>query len=150
MLRYIDSEFVILLIMSYRFLALFFSAAIVSFTAFAGVIKDGSLRGTSDGSNITIRWESDDETNVARFVLERKAGIHGVFVPLTELSPKGNNSSYLYVDETAFRTSESLYQYRVKVMFTNGTAPVTSGTITVSHRTSEVRRTWGSIKAMFR
>ncbi len=136
--------------MSNRFLVLFFSTQLLAATVFSGVIKDGSLSAESRDGSITVRWMSEDETNVARFVLERKAGINGAFMPLTEFSPRGNNSSYLFVDETAFRISESIYQYRVKVLFTNGMAPVYSGTITVSHRTSDVRRTWGSIKAMFR
>lgn len=123
---------------------------LLTITVFASVIKDGSLTARSDGANITIRWMSEDETGVSRFVLERKAGVNGAFMTLVEIQPTGNNSSYQYVDETAFRVSQSIYQYRVRVTFSNGSAPVYSNTVTVSHSTSEVRRTWGSIKAMFR
>jgi hypothetical protein len=133
-----------------RTTTIIFSAVFLSLTVFAGVIKDGSLRGRSDGANITITWTSEDESGVARFAIERKAGMNGTFMLLGELQPKGNNSSYQFVDDSAFRISESIYQYRVKVTFTSGAAPAYYGPITVSHRTSEVRRTWGSIKAMFR
>ncbi len=133
-----------------RILTLLFSVLLLSLTVFAGVIKEGSLSASSDGAYITIRWMSEDESGVAKFVLERKAGINGSFMPLTELLPRGNNSSYQYVDDTAFRVSESIYKYQVKVVFSNGQAPVYYGPITVSHKTSDVRRTWGSIKAMFR
>jgi hypothetical protein len=116
----------------------------------AGVIKEGSLNARSDGSSITIRWLSEDETGVEKFLIERKAGTNGAFMFLTELQPRGNNSAYQYVDETAFRIlNENIYQYQIKVQFTHGSTQL-FGPITVSHRTSDVRRTWGSIKAMFR
>lgn len=126
------------------------SILFLTVTLFAGAVKEGSLNASSDGNSITIRWLSDDESAVARYVLERKAGFNGTFMPLVELSAKGNNSSYQYVDDTAFRAMESIYKYQVKVVFSNGSAPVFYGPITVSHKTSDVRRTWGSIKAMFR
>ncbi len=126
------------------------AAVFLAVSVFGGVVKEGSLNGRSDGSTITIRWLSEDETGVAKYVLERKAGVNGSFIPLAEIQPRGNNESYEYVDDTAFRISESIYQYRLKVVFVNSSAPIYYGPITVSHRTSDVRRTWGSIKAMFR
>lgn len=126
------------------------AAVFLGICVFGGVVKEGSLNGRSDGSTITIRWLSEDETGVARYVLERKAGVNGSFIQLAEIQPKGNHESYEYVDDTAFRISESMYQYRLKVLFANNSAPIYYGPITVSHRTSDVRRTWGSIKAMFR
>lgn len=132
-----------------RILILLFSAFLYS-TVFAGAIKEGSLNASSDGTSITLRWVSEDENGVLKFVIERKAGISGSFMLLAELTPRGNNSSYQYVDETAFRiVSESIYKYQIKIVFTNGSTAY-YGPITVSHKTSDVRRTWGSIKAMFR
>ncbi len=124
--------------------------ALITFPLFAGQIRDGSLSAYSNGTNITIRWVSEDETGVARFEIERKAGLNGQFILLTAIALKGNNSSYEYVDDSAFRTTETLYQYQVKVVFSGGAAPVYYGPITVRHDVSSVRRTWGSIKAMFR
>jgi hypothetical protein len=133
-----------------RTLLVSFLGLCLFFTALAGVIKEGSLNARSDGSSITIRWLSEDETGVEKFLIERKAGTNGAFMFLTELQPRGNNSAYQYVDETAFRIlNENIYQYQIKVQFTHGSTQL-FGPITVSHRTSDVRRTWGSIKAMFR
>lgn len=133
-----------------RSLAVLFLGLLFFFTALGGVIKEGSLTARSDGVSITIRWLSEDETGVERYVIERKVGANGAFMLLTELQPHGNNSTYQYVDETAFRIlNESIYKYQIKVQFTNGSTQL-YGPITVSHRTSDVRRTWGSIKAMFR
>ncbi len=132
-----------------RLLILLFSALLYS-TMFAGAIKEGSLNANSDGTSITLRWVSEDENSVSKFVIERKAGMSGSFMLLAELLPRGNNSSYQYVDDTAFRISgESIYKYQIKIVYLNGSSSY-YGPITVSHKTSDVRRTWGSIKAMFR
>lgn len=128
---------------------IFVLLALCASLALAGAIKENSLSGTSNGNAITIRWLSEDETGVLRFELERKAGLNGQFFLLSTVVPKGSGSAYEYVDESAFRTTENLYQYRVKVVFSNGSS-VDYGPITVSHKTSDVKRTWGSIKAMFR
>ena len=118
--------------------------------ALSGAIREGTLTARSDGSNITIQWVSDDESGVIRYEIERKSGTNGQFLFLVQLPVKGDNASYLYVDDTAFlRAMESVYQYRIKVDYSNGTS-VYYGPVTVLHQVSSVRRTWGSIKAMFR
>jgi hypothetical protein len=134
-----------------RTISVLFFGLLFFFTALAGVIKEGSLAARSDGSTITIRWVSEDETSVEKFVIERKAGVNGAFMLLTELRPRGNNSAYQYIDDTAFRVlNENIYKYQIKVQFSNGSTAI-YGPVTVVHSTSNVtKRTWGSIKAMFR
>jgi hypothetical protein len=124
---------------------------LVSSVALSGTIREGSFTGRSDGSNIVLQWVSDDESGVARFELERKSGVNGQFLFLVSPPLRGSNSSYIYVDDSAFlRATESIYQYRIKVVFANGSSEY-FGPITVPHSVSStVRRTWGSIKAMFR
>ncbi len=116
---------------------------------FADIIKSNSLRASSDGANVILQWVTADETNVARFDVERRTGTEGSFVAIASIDPKGP-SSYEFVDYSVFRKSATVYQYRVKVVFLDGSAPIYSGPVSVSHTVSGVRRTWGSIKAMFR
>ncbi len=134
-----------------RILSTSFFVILLIATVFAGVIKEGSLSARSNGTSITIRWLSENESGVQKFVVERKASVNSAFILLAELQPRGNNSSYQFVDETAFRAlNESIYQYQVKVQFAGGATAI-YGPVSVIHRTSDVgRRTWGSIKAMFR
>ena len=118
--------------------------------ALCGAIRDGSFTARSDGSNITLQWLSDDETGVVRYEIERKSGANGEFIFLVQIPLKGNSASYVYVDDSAFlRSTETLYFYRIKVDYLNGSS-VYYGPIAVPHSVSSVRRTWGSIKAMFR
>ncbi len=119
----------------------------------AGVVREGTFSAVSDGINITIRWISDDEGGVARYELERKAGINGVFVLISPVPMQGNNAVYEYIDDSAFlseSSSETVYQYQLKIVHSNGAPPEIYGPITVRHEVSGVRKTWGSIKAMFR
>ena len=115
----------------------------------ADVIWQGTLQATSDGIDVTVRWITDDESGVARFEIERRGGTDGDFAAIGGMDPKGP-SLYEFVDHSAFLKTGSLYQYRIKITFTDGRAPFYTTPLTVSHTVSGVRRTWGSIKAMFR
>lgn len=115
----------------------------------AEVIKSGSFQANSDGVNVTLHWISDDEANVAQYEIERRSGTDGAFVTLGSVDVKGS-SLYEFVDNTAFKKTATLYQYRIKIVYSNGTPPTYSNNLTVSHTVSGVRRTWGSIKSMFR
>ncbi len=116
---------------------------------FAEVIKSGSFQASSDGVNVTLHWLTEDEKDVARFEVERRSGTLGAFTAIGTLDPKGA-SLYEYVDNSALEKIVALYQYRIKIVYSNGSAPTYSTILTVSHTVSGVRRTWGSIKAMFR
>jgi hypothetical protein len=129
----------------YILLALFCFSTI----ALAEVIRNGSLQASSDGVNVTLHWITDDESNVARFDVERRSGTDGAFISIATVDPKGP-SSYEYIDNSAFRKTSTIYQYRVKISFTNTSNVVYSPILTVTHTVSGVRRTWGSIKSMFR
>jgi hypothetical protein len=121
---------------------------VVAGVAYAGSgIKDGTLSAYSNGNAIVIRWVSEDEKDVRGFSVERRAGANGGYVMLTtpHIPAKGNGSPYEFIDNSAFRTSDNIYQYRI-IAVGNGSVYH----VTVSHHVSSVKRTWGSIKAMFR
>lgn len=118
-------------------------------SAFGGAFLD-FFNGRSDGDNIVLEWKTRSETNLLRYEIQRKAGANGDFVGLTAVSPKGSNSQYSYIDRSAYKDAESIYVYRLKII-ESGSGPASySNEITVSHSVSSVKRTWGSIKAMFR
>jgi hypothetical protein len=136
--------------MAFRIVSILVILALAALQVFAGPVRENSFTGSSNGSEIILRWISDDESGVLRYELERKAGVSGQFFLLSEIAPRGNQTPYEYIDDSAFRGTESMYQYRLKVVFGNGSASMVYGPITVLHNPNTVRRTWGSIKAMFR
>lgn len=132
-------------IMKQLFTMLFVLAVITS----AGVIREGTMQARSDGSNVAIQWGTADESNIKEFVIERRSGTVGEFISIAVISKKGSNSFYEYIDKSAFKTTGSIYQYRIKSVASSGSLEY-SNIITVSHNVSGVKRTWGSLKAMFR
>ena len=104
----------------------------------------------SDGNNITLEWKTQSETGVLAFEVQRKAGTNGEYISIGTLEPKGSNSYYSFIDRSAFKSTLSIYLYRLKIADVNGTSSGYSNEVTVSHNVSGVKRTWGSIKAMFR
>jgi len=117
-------------------------------TLFAGAIII-NLSAESNGENITLKWQTTQESNLSYFVVERKS-VSGSFGVVSEsILSKGNNSSYEFVDENAFKTSDAVFIYRLKIIDSDNQITY-SGELSVTHSVSSVKRTWGSIKALFR
>lgn len=118
----------------------------------AGVIRD-TPKAFLSGGYVTITWETDDETGVQKFEIWRAqvAGTGlGDFVNVGGvLRPDVKPSTYEFTDKTVFKNSASLFAYKVRVIFQNGTHS-DSDVAKVSYMSSAAKRTWGSIKAMFR
>ncbi|MCE1190259.1 MAG: hypothetical protein LWX56_14115 [Ignavibacteria bacterium] len=115
--------------------------------ALATAILD-TFTAKSEGDSVKLEWRTTDEVNVKEFVIERK-GVYGSFTPIASLTPHGNNSSYSFTDQNMYKTAASVYVYRLRVNDNSGTY-IYSKEISVSHSLSGIKRTWGSIKAMFR
>lgn len=121
----------------------------VAGSALGGAFLD-FFNGRSDGDNIVLEWKTRSESNLLRYEIQRKAGASGEFVTLATVQPKGSNSLYTYIDRSAYKESESVYIYRLKILDSSSGPASYSNEITVTHSVSSVKRTWGSIKAMFR
>jgi hypothetical protein len=128
---------------------LFALMLIITSVALSGVIRDGTMQARSDGSNVTIQWGTTEELSIKEFVIERRSGTVGEFIDIAVVAKKGSNSFYEYIDKSAFKTTGSIYQYRIRSVYFTGDTEY-STIITVSHNVSSVKRTWGSLKAMFR
>ena len=122
---------------------------ILTTLTFASIIREGTIQARSDGSNVTIQWGTNDETSIKEFEVLRRDGNVGEFISIAVVSKKGSNSFYEYIDKSAFKTTGTIYQYQIKVVLISGGYEA-SNIITVSHDVSSVKRTWGSLKAMFR
>jgi hypothetical protein len=118
----------------------------------AVVIKE-TPRARSSNGDIILTWSTADESGVQRFEVLRASwggsGWSNFDVVGTVDQLKGNNSTYEYIDKSAFKTTAGIYGYRVRVINGQSPAPETD-IVTVSHVSSAAKRTWGSIKAMFR
>ena len=106
------------------------------------------FQGRSEGEDIRLEWKTREEVNLKNFKVERKTP-QSEFVEIATIQPKGNNSYYTYLDQSAYKIQNILFTYRVKIVDNDGQISY-SNEVSVSHSISGVKRTWGSIKAMFR
>ena len=120
---------------------------LISSLVFAGTFLE-YFQGKSEGEDIRLEWKTREEVNLQHFKIERKTP-QSSFVDIATISPKGSNSYYTYLDQSAYKTDNMLFIYRLKIVDTNGQTSY-SNEVSVSHSVSGVKRTWGSIKAMFR
>jgi hypothetical protein len=131
------------------FLAVFLASPLLAQKAIDGVPQARSVDGV-----IHVYWTSTDETGLQGYEVARGSGRETssimFAVIFARVTPRGSNALYDIIDETAFRTTDSFYQYRIVALYADGhrSDPYYVG---VAHSSvSSVRRTWGSIKAMFR
>lgn len=132
-----------------------FLLAVLALTGslFAGVIKDSPRAHSIGDGNVEVTWASENEVGVLRYEVLRAqlvSGQLGDFARVGSIDQlKGNNSSYQFIDRGIFKTTDNIFAYKVRVVFTNQTYEETQSVITAV-LSSAAKRTWGSIKAMFR
>lgn len=102
----------------------------------------------SEGENVRLEWKTSEEINLQDFIVQRR-NLNSTFTEITNIKPKGSNSTYSFLDESAYKTNDLVFIYRLEILENNGTASYSSE-VTISHNVSGVKRTWGSIKALFR
>jgi hypothetical protein len=126
---------------------------ILSLLVVAEIIASASLvmfTAHSEGDNIVLTWQTAEENGLHEFVIQRRS-IDGAFLDIDRIKARGSNSFYTYTDEDVFSKEENLFVYRLKMIDLNpNVPPVYSEEVAVSHNVSSVKRTWGSIKALFR
>lgn len=102
----------------------------------------------SENGNVVVSWQTVTESNLNHFVVERKT-VNGSFMELGNVSPR-SDKNYEYVDQSAFKTSDQLYVYRLKIVDNSGAVSYSQEVRVTHSNISSVKRTWGSIKALFR
>lgn len=122
------------------------------FLLFISVVYAGAyieyFHARSEGEDVRLEWKTGEESNLNKFVVERKTP-QSSFVEIGSIDSKGSNSYYTYIDKNAYKANDLLFSYRLKIVENNNNVAYSSE-VSVSHNVSGVKRTWGSIKAMFR
>ncbi len=133
----------------YKTFYILFAILISSISLNAGAsIAEPGVTARSSGDNVVITWQTLQENNLKNFVVERRTQ-DGPFMEIGTVVPE-SDKFYEYIDETAYKTSGTIYLYRVAIVDNNGTV-THSKEVTVLHdNISSVKKTWGSIKALFR
>ena len=103
----------------------------------------------TEGNDIVVSWESSVETDIREYVLERRTIFDAQFLEMARLTAHGPNSPYTYRDERVFKVQAEQVSYRLRMLDNSGSFVGVTDPITVDYTPTAVRRTWGSIKAMF-
>lgn len=106
----------------------------------------------SYSGGIFIEWKTSHEGNISKFELERSDNTPDNFISITSVNATGDNSYYSFQDNTYSgmkNSSNEIFYYRLKCIDNSG-AYVYTNYITVTQSVSGIKKTWGSIKAIFR
>jgi hypothetical protein len=124
--------------------------------ALSNVFKQGTPTRVQ-AANMTIRWETSDESAVTQFVVLRReyqtGGWSEYYTVGSPVAAKGqSNSVYQFVDDGVFKSADRILEYEIRAIAQDGHVieTVSMSTLYSSGLTSAAKRTWGSIKAMFR
>lgn len=102
-----------------------------------------------ENNDMVVTWESTTEEGVARYELQRRTRFsNNQFVVVAEASPHGTQTPYRIMDDQVYKMSSEQVDYRLEAVYENGIREELASQ-SVSYTPTTVRRTWGSIKAMF-
>ena len=104
----------------------------------------------NEDGKFTVEWQVGDESEVAKYVVKRKTANSNRFVTVEEVLPS-RSGTYRVEDDGAsiFKMETNDIVYRIEVYGRAETEPIQYREVSSVYASSTVRRTWGSIKAMF-
>lgn len=138
-----------------RYLVVALAALVVAFSPTSSVTFS-DFRASSGSDGITLRWTTSQEDGIKDFAVEKASQVNGQFFQIDgTIAPTGSGSTYQFIDKDLYKiTSSAVYTYRVRADGSDGNTYY-SNAITQPYDFSSglsgvAKRTWGSIKAMFR
>ena len=117
--------------------------------ALAQSVRLGTWRVDKERSQVRLVWQTETEAGVQSFEVRRRAPTSGSeFLSLGEVRSHGAGRAYDFTDDDLYKNAQSMAEYQVWVVFTNGVKQPLFST-QVNYTSTGLRRTWGSLKAMF-
>lgn len=103
---------------------------------------------TIENNQPVVRWVALVENQLERYELHRKTMFDSRFDKIAEITPQGPGNPYTYRDEQVYKFAAETVEYELFSVSTSGVHE-SHGVLSVNYTPTAVRRTWGSIKAMF-
>ncbi|RPI01551.1 MAG: hypothetical protein EHM64_15545 [Ignavibacteriae bacterium] len=126
---------------------LFFLIGVISLaSAQSSAPQINGVAAQNDGT-ILINWAYNSDNTVSHYEILRSTDINGAFVHIGD-TPKG---TFYFIDKTdLFKTSSKYFCYKVIAVGVNESRTSNIMGVLYNSTSSAAKRTWGSIKAMFR
>jgi len=103
----------------------------------------------NQGQEFVVTWKTLVEQNVHSFELTRRTALSNEqFVVVFAPEAHGVVKVYTYRDAQVYKAGSAKLDYRLEVVYTNGLREIIT-TKSVNYTSTAIRRTWGSLKAMF-
>lgn len=99
------------------------------------------------GDRILLEWKSSGESGLVQYDLERKKDNETDYEVIKSFNPQGEGTIYQFIDLGLYKSQGSTVNYRLKIVSRSGSTFLEGSGI---YTTTSVRKTWGSIKAMFK
>ena len=115
----------------------------------AGTVRMAFFRVNEEAAGMTVTWQVELEEGVRTYELLRRTRFtNDRFVSVASLAPHGAGRSYTVRDDQIFKASAEQVDYLLEVVYTDGLREQLAQE-QVNYTSTAIRRTWGSIKAMF-
>ncbi|MEZ4701877.1 MAG: hypothetical protein R2834_16180 [Rhodothermales bacterium] len=115
----------------------------------AGKVQLAFFRVSEDPGGMVVSWQVDTEDEVKEYELLRMTRFtNNRFVKVESFPPHGVNKAYSFKDSQIFKASTEQVDYQLEVVYANGQREQLARE-QVNYTSTAIRRTWGSIKAMF-
>ncbi len=115
----------------------------------SGRVRLSSFQINEEGRDFVVTWQSELEEDVRQFELMRRTpNSNDQFVRVFETPSHGPNLAYMFRDSQVFKSGSEKLDYQLEAVYMNGVREVLR-TESVNYTSTAVRRTWGSLKAMF-
>lgn len=102
-----------------------------------------------ENNDMVVTWEATTESGVDRYELQRKTRFtNNQYVVVSDITPQGTGQTYRIMDDQVYKIASEQVDYRLEVVYSNGVREELAHQ-SISYTPTAVRRTWGSIKAMF-
>jgi len=132
-----------------RIAGIFLILLLTGATVLSGRVRLSSFDIKEEGRDFVVTWQTELEEDVFRFELMRRTpNSNDQFVRVFEAPPQGVNRAYGFRDSQVFKSGSDKLDYQLEAVYTNGVREVIR-TQSVNYTSTAVRRTWGSLKAMF-
>lgn len=131
-----------------RPLALGLMALLLCGTAAAQGARLGQHEARTEGTRVVLTWQTEAEPDVVAYEIFRRTPTSTGFVLLHTLAAHGAGKPYVFTDTNLYKEASALAEYRVEAVYRAGTRQ-SLFTEQVNYTTTGIRRTWGSLKAMF-
>ena len=103
-----------------------------------------------EANDLVVTWQAEEEDGVREYELSRRTPYsNDQYVQIKSMPAHGPRKLYRYRDDQVYKNSSEMVDYRLDIVYADGSREIGVRTASINYTSTAVRRTWGSIKAMF-